>query len=201
MYSSGFPRTPITGLRVRLGKSMYLTGLHLRVPGGAPATYARDMRLFGAFPTELALPLRTAHVISAISSQVRSCYWPVSCTPLAQGNPNLQCAGSPSPPRNPMLGRCAYCRSHLTVVNLRVRRFWLLSPVAWPGVSPVRSKVTVPVPPARYLGHGCLHSWGSWSVVRAFACRSWIVDRGSWIVDRTKKCGQIRSIGYIVVSP
>jgi hypothetical protein len=55
-------------LCVRLGESMYLTGLHLRVPGGAPATYARDMRLFGAFPTVSALPLRAAHVISAISS-------------------------------------------------------------------------------------------------------------------------------------
>jgi hypothetical protein len=45
---------------------------------------------------------------------------------------------------------------------------------------------TVPVPPARYLGHGCLHSWGSWSVVRAFACRSWIVDRGSWIGPKSE---------------
>lgn len=183
MYSSGFPRTPITGLRVRLGKSMYLTGLHLRVPGGAPATYARDMRLFGAFPTELALPLRTAHVISAISSQVRSCYWPVSCTPLAQGNPNLQCAGSPSPPRNPMLGRCAYCRSHLTVVNLRVRRFWLLSPVAWPGVSPVRSKVPSPflLPGTWDMGAYIPGVVGPWCGRSHVDRGSWIGDRGSWI--------------------
>jgi hypothetical protein len=177
---------------------MYLTGLHLRVPGGAPATYARDMRLFGAFPTESALPLRTAHVISAISSPGPFLLLARKLYVFRPRQPESAVRGVPQPSSQPDAWKMCIVQESSDGRKSPSPEVLVAQSGSLAWCLPCSIQGTVPVPPARYLGHGCLHSWGSWSVVQAFACRSWIVDRGSWIVDRTKKCGQIRSIGYIV---
>jgi hypothetical protein len=140
----------------------------------APATYARDVRLFGAFPTESALPLRTAHVISAISSPgpflllARKLY---ACRPR---QPESAVRGVPQPSSQPDAWKMCIVQESSDDRKSPSPEVLVAQSGSLAWCLPYSIQGTVPVPPARYLGHGCLHSW-------AFACRSWIVDRGSWI--------------------
>ena len=155
---------------------MYLTVSLLRVPGPGPghvrSRHEATRRIIDRISTA------TARCTCDICNSV-----PGLLSPLAQEAVRLSSKAtntcSARGPQPSCLKRCASCRSHLTDRKSPIPEVWAAQFGSLGSLVSLCSSIqgTVPSPPARYLEHGCLHSWGSWSVVRAFACRS--LGRGS----------------------